>query len=176
MKANIATYVSKCLTCAKVKAEHQRPSGLLVQPAIPEWKWDNIMMDFITKLPKSSHGFDTIWVIVGSSTLQKNLSLNCQLEENEHWIMLARLYLNMIRSKTTNTISSFVIVMGDSHQNSGDHFRKLWEKLNDLVELIQENNGNDRPVQAENFQVAQVRQKSYVDLKQSHVFLSSKLG
>nr|GFB70260.1 putative reverse transcriptase domain-containing protein [Tanacetum cinerariifolium] len=38
MKANIATYVSKCLTCAKVKAEHQRPSGLLVQPAIPEWK------------------------------------------------------------------------------------------------------------------------------------------
>nr|GEX21632.1 putative reverse transcriptase domain-containing protein [Tanacetum cinerariifolium] len=53
MKANIATYVSKCLTCARVKAEHQRPSGLLVQPAIPEWKWDNITMDFITKLPKS---------------------------------------------------------------------------------------------------------------------------
>ncbi|GKD18801.1 putative reverse transcriptase domain-containing protein [Tanacetum coccineum] len=38
MKADIATYVSKCLTCAKVKAEHQRPSGLLVQPTIPEWK------------------------------------------------------------------------------------------------------------------------------------------
>ncbi|GKB11622.1 putative reverse transcriptase domain-containing protein, partial [Tanacetum coccineum] len=61
MKANIATYVSKCWTCVKVKAEHQRSSGLLVQPAIPEWKWDNITMDFITKLPKSSHGFDTIW-------------------------------------------------------------------------------------------------------------------
>nr|GEW12589.1 putative reverse transcriptase domain-containing protein [Tanacetum cinerariifolium] len=54
MKANIANYVSKCLTCARVKAEHQRPSRLLVQPAIPEWKWDNITMDFITKLPKSS--------------------------------------------------------------------------------------------------------------------------
>nr|GEW87191.1 putative reverse transcriptase domain-containing protein [Tanacetum cinerariifolium] len=51
MKADIATYVSKCLTCAKVKAEHQRLSGLLVQPAIPMWKWDNITMDFITKLP-----------------------------------------------------------------------------------------------------------------------------
>nr|GEY22189.1 putative reverse transcriptase domain-containing protein [Tanacetum cinerariifolium] len=61
MKVYIATYVNKCLTCAKVNAEHQRPSGLLVQLAIPEWKWDNIMMDFITKLPKSSHGFDTIW-------------------------------------------------------------------------------------------------------------------
>ncbi|GKF08170.1 putative reverse transcriptase domain-containing protein, partial [Tanacetum coccineum] len=68
MKADIATYVSKCLTCAKVKAEHQRPSGLLVQPAIPEWKWDNIMMDFIIKLPKSSQGFDTIWVIVDRLT------------------------------------------------------------------------------------------------------------
>ncbi|GKF37993.1 putative reverse transcriptase domain-containing protein, partial [Tanacetum coccineum] len=48
MKRDIATYVSKCLTCAKVKAEHQRPSGLLQQPEIPEWKWENITMDFIT--------------------------------------------------------------------------------------------------------------------------------
>nr|GFB06459.1 putative reverse transcriptase domain-containing protein [Tanacetum cinerariifolium] len=54
MKADIATYVSKCLTCAKVKAEHQKPSGLLVQPKIHGWKWDNITMDFVTKLPKSS--------------------------------------------------------------------------------------------------------------------------
>ncbi|GJX34856.1 putative reverse transcriptase domain-containing protein [Tanacetum coccineum] len=38
MKADIATSVSKCLTYAKVKAEHQRPSGLLVQPEIPQWK------------------------------------------------------------------------------------------------------------------------------------------
>ncbi|GJX34463.1 putative reverse transcriptase domain-containing protein [Tanacetum coccineum] len=64
MKANIAMYVSKCLTCAKVKAEHQRPSGLLVQSDIPEWKWEKITMDFITKLPKMAVGFDLIWVIV----------------------------------------------------------------------------------------------------------------
>ncbi|GJS57596.1 putative reverse transcriptase domain-containing protein [Tanacetum coccineum] len=64
MKAHIATYVSKCLTCAKVKAEHQRPSGLLVQPDIPQWKWDNITMDFVMKLPKLSQGYDTIWVTV----------------------------------------------------------------------------------------------------------------
>ncbi|GJU10041.1 putative reverse transcriptase domain-containing protein [Tanacetum coccineum] len=68
MKADIATYVSKCLTCAKVKAEHQRQSGLLVQPEIPQWKWDNITMDFVTKLPKSSQGYDTIWVIVDRLT------------------------------------------------------------------------------------------------------------
>ncbi|GJS61375.1 putative reverse transcriptase domain-containing protein [Tanacetum coccineum] len=53
-EGDITTYVRKCLTCAKVKAEHQRPSGLLVQPKIPKWKWDNITMDFVTKLPKSS--------------------------------------------------------------------------------------------------------------------------
>ncbi|GJW68373.1 putative reverse transcriptase domain-containing protein [Tanacetum coccineum] len=49
MKADIATYISKCFTCARVKAEHQRPSGLLIQPEIPQWKWDNITMDFVTK-------------------------------------------------------------------------------------------------------------------------------
>ncbi|GJR68389.1 putative reverse transcriptase domain-containing protein [Tanacetum coccineum] len=68
MKANIATYVSKCLTCSKVKAEHQKPSGLLVQPEIPEWKWEKITMDFITKLPKTTNGYDTIWVIVDRLT------------------------------------------------------------------------------------------------------------
>ncbi|GKF07796.1 putative reverse transcriptase domain-containing protein, partial [Tanacetum coccineum] len=46
MKAEIATYVSKCLTCAKVKIEYQKPSGLLVQPEILQWKWENITMDF----------------------------------------------------------------------------------------------------------------------------------
>ncbi|GJX35488.1 putative reverse transcriptase domain-containing protein [Tanacetum coccineum] len=45
-----------------VKAEHQMPSSLLQQPEIPEWKWDKITMDFITKLPRSKSGNDTIWV------------------------------------------------------------------------------------------------------------------
>ncbi|GJX47236.1 putative reverse transcriptase domain-containing protein [Tanacetum coccineum] len=64
MKDDIATYVSKCLICLKVKAEHQKPSGLLVQPKIPQWKWDNITMDFITKLLRTSGGYDTIWIYV----------------------------------------------------------------------------------------------------------------
>ncbi|GJZ08082.1 reverse transcriptase domain-containing protein, partial [Tanacetum coccineum] len=68
MKAEIATYVSKCLTYAKVKSEHQRPSGFLVQPDIPEWKWEKITMDFITKLPKTVAGFDSIWVIADHLT------------------------------------------------------------------------------------------------------------
>ncbi|GKB80606.1 reverse transcriptase domain-containing protein [Tanacetum coccineum] len=54
MKKDIAEYVSKCLTCLKVKAEHQRPSGLLQQPEILVWKWEGIVMDFVTKLPRTS--------------------------------------------------------------------------------------------------------------------------
>ncbi|GJW39799.1 putative reverse transcriptase domain-containing protein [Tanacetum coccineum] len=68
MKRYIATYVSKCLTCAKVKAAHQRPSGLLQQPEIPEWKWDKITMDLITKLPTSRSRHDAIWIIVDRHT------------------------------------------------------------------------------------------------------------
>ncbi|GKC64024.1 putative reverse transcriptase domain-containing protein [Tanacetum coccineum] len=93
MKVDITTYVSKCLTCLKVKAEHQRPSGLLVQPAIPEWKWNNTMMDFITKLPKSSQGFDIIWVIVDRLTKSAHFLL---IRENDPLDKLARLYLNRI--------------------------------------------------------------------------------
>ncbi|GKA53616.1 putative reverse transcriptase domain-containing protein [Tanacetum coccineum] len=68
MKAEISTYVSKCLAYAKVKIEYQKPSGLLVQPEIPQWKWENITMDFVTKLPKTATGQDTIWVIVDRLT------------------------------------------------------------------------------------------------------------
>nr|GFC02273.1 reverse transcriptase domain-containing protein [Tanacetum cinerariifolium] len=49
MKADIDTYVSKCLTCAKVKAEYQKPSGLLQQLEISVWKWERITMDFVNR-------------------------------------------------------------------------------------------------------------------------------
>ncbi|GJQ91438.1 reverse transcriptase domain-containing protein [Tanacetum coccineum] len=92
MKADIATYVNKCLTCAKVKAEHQRPSGLLVQPR-PEWKWDNITMDFVTKLPKTSQGYDTIWVIVDRLTKS---AIFTPMRETDPLDKLARLYLKEV--------------------------------------------------------------------------------
>ncbi|GJY59499.1 putative reverse transcriptase domain-containing protein [Tanacetum coccineum] len=68
MKADIVTYVSKCLTCAKVKAEHQKPSRLLQQPEIPVWKWERITMDFVSRLLRTPSGYDTIWVIVDRLT------------------------------------------------------------------------------------------------------------
>ncbi|GKB43993.1 putative reverse transcriptase domain-containing protein [Tanacetum coccineum] len=70
--------------------EHQRPSGLLVQPDIPQWKWDNITMDFVTKLPKSSQGYDTIWVIVDQLTKS---AIFVPIRETDPIEKLARMYL-----------------------------------------------------------------------------------
>ncbi|GJX33150.1 reverse transcriptase domain-containing protein [Tanacetum coccineum] len=93
MKRNIATYVSKCLTCSKVKAEHQRPSGLLQQPEIPEWKWDKITMDFITKLPRSKNGHDMIWVIVDRLTKSAHF---LAIREDYSTERLAKIYIDEI--------------------------------------------------------------------------------
>ncbi|GJW58633.1 putative reverse transcriptase domain-containing protein [Tanacetum coccineum] len=90
MKADIATYVSKCLTYLRVKAEHQKPSGLLVQLEIPQWKWDNITMDFVTKLPRTQRGNDTIWVIVDRLTKSAHF---LPMRETDPMDKLARLYL-----------------------------------------------------------------------------------
>ncbi|KAI3755510.1 hypothetical protein L1987_55311 [Smallanthus sonchifolius] len=79
MKADIATYVSKCLTCAKVKVEYQKPSGLLQQPEIPMWKWEKISMDFITKLPRTPSGCDTIW-----QSLHKALGTRLDMSRTYH--------------------------------------------------------------------------------------------
>ncbi|CAN6487123.1 unnamed protein product [Victoria cruziana] len=65
MKKDITDFVAHCLICQQVKAEHQRPSGLLVQWELPEWKWDEVTMDFVMGLPRTQRRHDAIWVIVG---------------------------------------------------------------------------------------------------------------
>jgi hypothetical protein len=68
MKRDVTEYVALCDTCQQVKAEHQRPIGLLQPLKIPEWKWEEIRMDFIVGLPRTQAGFDSIWVIVDRLT------------------------------------------------------------------------------------------------------------
>ena len=68
MKLDIASYVEKCITCLQVKPEHQRPYGSIQPLATPEWKWEHITMDFVTKLSKTLSGHETIWVIVDRLT------------------------------------------------------------------------------------------------------------
>ncbi|CAN4128319.1 unnamed protein product [Withania somnifera] len=68
MKKDIADHVSKCLNIGQVKYEHRRPGGLMQRLPIPEWKWERVTMDFVSGLPRTSGGFDSIWVIVDRST------------------------------------------------------------------------------------------------------------
>ena len=68
MKKEVAEYVAKCLTGQKVKAEHQQPGGELQPLEIPEWKWDQITMDFVVGLPRTTKCHDAIWVVVDRLT------------------------------------------------------------------------------------------------------------
>ncbi|GJY11821.1 putative reverse transcriptase domain-containing protein [Tanacetum coccineum] len=167
MKADIATYVSKCLTCAKVKAEHQRPSGLLVQPVIPKWKWDNIMMNFITKLLKSSQGFDTIGVIVDRLTKSAHF---LPIRENDPLDKLARSF-----QKALGTDLSISTVY---HPETDGQSERTIPTLEDMLlgeaqltgpEMIQET--TEKIVQIkQRIQAPQDRQKSYADLKRKPIY------
>jgi hypothetical protein len=115
MKADIAEYVSKCLTCSRVKAEYQKPSGLLVQPELPMWKWDRITMDFVTKLPRTSTGYDTIWVIVDRLTKSAHF---LPIKETDEMNTLAQIYLKEIVSRHGVPIS----IISDRDSRFTSHF------------------------------------------------------
>ncbi|KAD4981942.1 hypothetical protein E3N88_18613 [Mikania micrantha] len=119
MKRDIATYVGKCLTCSKVKAEHQKPSGLLQQPEIPEWKWENITMDFVTKLPRTSSGYDTIWVVVDRMTKSAHF---LPIREDYKMDKLSRIYVNEIVARHGVPVS--IISDRDSRFTS-----RFWQTL-----------------------------------------------
>ena len=68
MKRDITEFVSRCLTCQQVKAEHQKPARLLQSLHIPQWKWERITMDFVVGFPRCRSGHDTIWVIIDRLT------------------------------------------------------------------------------------------------------------
>nr|GFA10835.1 reverse transcriptase domain-containing protein [Tanacetum cinerariifolium] len=93
MKVDIATYVSKCLTCAKVKDERQKSSGLLQQLDIPVWKWERNTMDFVSVLPRTPSGYDTIWVIVDRLTKSAHF---LPIKKTDSMEKLTRLYLKEI--------------------------------------------------------------------------------
>ncbi|GJT55006.1 putative reverse transcriptase domain-containing protein [Tanacetum coccineum] len=122
-KKDITVYVSKCLTCLKVKAKHQRASGLLQQPEIPEWKWEGIAMDFVTKLPRTSSGYDTIWVIVGRLTKSAHF---LPMREDYKMDRLAKLYLYKIVDRHGVPIS--IILDRDSQFTS-----RFWQSMQEAL-------------------------------------------
>ncbi|GJR71489.1 putative reverse transcriptase domain-containing protein [Tanacetum coccineum] len=123
MKRDIAEYVSKCLTCSKIKAEHQKPSGLLQQPEIPEWKWEKITMDLVTKLPRSSGGYDAIWVIVDRLTKSAHF---LPIREDYKTEKLARIYINEIVARHGVPVS----IISDRDGRFASH---LWQALQEAL-------------------------------------------
>ncbi|GKE66481.1 putative reverse transcriptase domain-containing protein, partial [Tanacetum coccineum] len=104
-----------------VKAEHQMPSGLLVQPEIPQWKWDNITMDFVTKFPKSSQGYDTIWVIVYRLTKS---AIFVSTRETDPLEKLARMYLKEVVTRHGIPVS----IICDRGPRFASHFWRSLQK------------------------------------------------
>ncbi|GJR01767.1 putative reverse transcriptase domain-containing protein [Tanacetum coccineum] len=123
MKAIIDEYVGKCLTYARVKTRCQKPSGLLIQPKIPIWKWERITMDFVTKLPRTPNGHDTIWVIVDRLTKSVHF---IPTRETESIDTLTWLYIKEVISRHGVPIS--IILDRDSHFTS-----RFWHSLQNAL-------------------------------------------
>ncbi|GKB98732.1 putative reverse transcriptase domain-containing protein [Tanacetum coccineum] len=122
-KMYIDEYVSRCLTCSKIKAKHQKPSGFLQQPEIPEWKWEKITMDFVTKFPKSSSGHDTIWVVVDRLTKSAHF---LPIREDYKTEKLAKIYVNEIVARHGVPVS----IISDRDGRFTSH---LWQALQEAL-------------------------------------------
>ncbi|GJR59396.1 putative reverse transcriptase domain-containing protein [Tanacetum coccineum] len=180
----------KCLTCANVKAEHKRPSELLVQPEIPQWKWNNTTMDFVTKLPKSSQGYDTIWVIVDRLTKS---AIFTPMRETDSMEKFARMNLNEV---VTRQIIPILIIYDHDSRFASNCWRSLQKALGTNLDMStayhpHTDGQSERTIQTledmlrayvidfgngwettknvikikQRMQAARNRQKSYVDLK-----------
>ncbi|GJZ36890.1 putative reverse transcriptase domain-containing protein [Tanacetum coccineum] len=140
MKAEITTYVSKCLTSAKVKAKYQKPSRFLVQPEIPQWKWENITMDFVNKLTKRTMGQDTIWVIVNRPTKSTHF---LPIREDDSLEKMIRQYLKEMstayHSQTNGQSESTIQTLEDMFCACVLDFIKGWDRHLPLVEFSYNN-------------------------------------
>jgi hypothetical protein len=119
MKIEIARYVARCDTCRRVKAIYMKTAGPLQSLPIPVWKWEDISMDFIVGLPRTTKGYDSIWVIVDRLT---KISHFLPVKIDHSVTVYAQLYIARILSlhDVPKTIVS----------NRGPQFvAKFWEAL-----------------------------------------------
>nr|GEW38190.1 putative reverse transcriptase domain-containing protein [Tanacetum cinerariifolium] len=149
MKADITTYVRNYLTCAKVKAKHQRPSGLLVQPEIPQWKWDNITMDFVTKLPKSSP--ETDGQSEGTVQTLEDMLRDCVIDFENGWDK----HLPLVKFSYNNSYhASIKAAPFEPLYSQKCRSPVCWAETTEKIVQIKQR-----------MQAALDRQKSYADLK-----------
>ncbi|KAL5550478.1 hypothetical protein UlMin_000654 [Ulmus minor] len=136
MKKDVENYVAKCLVCQKIKAEHQRPAGVLQPIEIPKWKWEQISMDFVVGLPKTTNGYDAMWVIID------------RLTKSAHFLPI----------KITSSLEQ----LADLRCRSPAHWYETGEKLIAAPDFVESTTEAVRLIQ-KRMKTAQSRQKSYAD-------------
>jgi hypothetical protein len=124
MKRAVAKYVALCDNCQRVKAKRQRPAGLLQPLKVPQWKWEEISMDFNIGLPTTQYGYDSIWVIVD------------HFSKGAHFIAVKTTYKG---AKLTELyISRIVCLHGVPKKivsDRGTQFTsRFWEKLHEALD------------------------------------------
>ncbi|WVZ70780.1 hypothetical protein U9M48_019420 [Paspalum notatum var. saurae] len=146
MKREVAEYVALCDVCQRLKAEHQKPAGLLQPLKIPEWKWEEIGMDFIVGLPRTQSGFDSIWVVVD------------RLTKVAHFIPVKTTYSG---AKLAELYMSRIALYG-RRCKTPLHWDQPGEKQLFGPKIIEDAEHQVRMIR-ENLSIAQTRQKSYAD-------------
>jgi hypothetical protein len=124
MKRDVTEYVALCDTCQRGKAEHQRPVKLLQPLKIPEWKWEEIRMDFIVELPRTQARYDLIWVIVDRLTKNAHFTL---VKTTSSGAKLAELYMSRIMC--LHGVPKKIV-----SDRSSQFTSKFWEKLHESMD------------------------------------------
>nr|GEX99544.1 putative reverse transcriptase domain-containing protein [Tanacetum cinerariifolium] len=180
---NISPTDAEVISMMNVKALDKflgcfKGSGLLVQPKIPEWKWDNITMDFVTKLPKSLQGYDTIWVIVDRLTKS---AIFIPMRETNPMEKLARMYLKEVVARHEIPVNHLPLVEFSYNNNYDASIKaapfealyvqkcprlldRSWRSSNPRFRINSRDDRENSPIK-QRMQAARDRQKSYADLK-----------
>jgi hypothetical protein len=124
MKRDVTEYIALCDTCQRVKVEHQRPAGLLQPLKIPEWKWEEIRMHFIGRLPRIQARYDSIWVIVDRLTKVAHFIL---VKTTHSGAKLAELYMSRI-------VCSHGVPKEIVSDRGSQFTSKFWEKLHESMD------------------------------------------
>jgi hypothetical protein len=124
MKRAIAEYVALCDNCQRVKAEHQRPAGLLQPLKIPQWKWKEISMDFIVGLPTTQSGYDSIWVIIDRFL---NVAHFILVKTTYKGVKLAEMYI--ARIMCLHEVTKKIVSNRGTQSTS-----RFWEKLHEAMD------------------------------------------
>ncbi|KAL0541130.1 hypothetical protein IC582_021167 [Cucumis melo] len=167
MKREVAEFVSRCLVCQQVKAPRQKPAGLLQPLSIPEWKWENVSMDFITGLPRTLRGFTVIWVVVDRLTKSAHFVPGKSTYTASKW---AQLYMSEIVRLHGVPVYQATIGMAPFEALYGKCCRSpvCWGEVGEQrlmgPELVQSTNEAIQKIRSR-MHTAQSRQKSYADVR-----------